>query len=74
MGEHTEFRAGMAGSIHDGGVDEFIENDDIVIARHGANRAEGGGIASGEGQRGFSAFECCEGLIKLMINRKRATY
>ena len=58
--------------VHDAGVNQFVNDDDVVLADQGANGAEGGGVAGGKGQRGFGAFEAGERFLQFMKRRERA--
>ncbi len=57
MVKHAQFRAAETGGVHDAGVDQFVQDDEVVLAKQGADGAEGRGVASGETERGFGAFE-----------------
>ena len=72
MGVSVLVVAGEAGGIHDAGVDEFIHDDNIVFSNQGADGANGGGVAGGEGQRGFGAFEGGEGFVQLVMRSEGA--
>ena len=72
VGKHAQFRAAQFCGVHDAGMNELVENDDVVFAEQRANRADGGGIAGGKRERGFGFFEVGERFFKFMKRRKRA--
>ncbi len=72
MGKDAQFRAGKAGGIHDAGVDEFVEDDDVVLAGERADGADGGGVAGGKGERGLGLLEGGEGGFQFVMRRERA--
>ena len=52
----AEFRAAQTRGIHDAGVNQFINNDDVVLAEQRGDGAERGGVAGGKCQRGLRFF------------------
>ncbi len=71
MVEHAQGRAAEAGRVHDAGVDELIQDDDVVFAEQGADGAEGRGVAGGEAERGFGAFEGGQRFVQFLVGRER---
>ena len=45
VSEDAEFRATKAGGIDDTGVDEFVGDDDVILAEQRADGPDGGGVA-----------------------------
>ena len=72
VGEDAQFGAGKPRGIHDAGVNQFINDDDVILAEQGADGADGRGIAGGKYQRGFGAFECGQRFFQFMKRRQRA--
>ena len=70
--EHAELCAGEAGGIHDAGMDQLIEDDDVVRADQRADGAESCGVAGGEAERGGGAFERGERFFEFVVGRQRA--
>jgi hypothetical protein len=71
--EDTQRRTAQAGGVHDGGVNEFVQNDNVVPGEQGAQGSGGGGIAGGEGEGGFGLLKFREGSLQLMKRRERTT-
>ena len=72
MREDAELRAAETSAIDDAGVDELIDDDDVVLVEQGRDGAEGGGVAAGETQRSFGGFECGERFFEFAMRRERA--
>ena len=72
VGEHAEFRAAEPRGVHDAGVDQFVEHDDVILAEQRADGADGRGVAGGETQRGFGVFEGGERFLQFVKRRERA--
>ena len=53
MGKDAELGAGKPGGVHDAGVDQLVENDDVAFVNNCGDGAEGGGVTGGKGQRGL---------------------
>ena len=71
MSENAEFRSTEAGGVDNTGVGEFVQDQDVVLAGEGANGAQGGSVAGGEGERGGSALEGGEKLLEFVVGRER---
>ncbi len=71
VGEDTNFCAAEPGGVHNAGVNKLVEDDDVIFAQQGADGSGGGGIAGGETQRGFGAFEIGEGFFKFVVRCER---
>ena len=71
MGKDAQLCAAQARGVHDAGVNELVEDDDVIFAQQGADGSDGGGIAGGETQRGFGAFEIGEGFFKFVVRGER---
>ena len=72
VGEDAEFRAGKSGGVHDAGVNQLVEDDDVVLAEQRGDGAEGGGVAGGKSQRGFGVLEGGECFFQFVKRRERA--
>ena len=68
--EDAEFCAGKAGGVHDAGVNQLVENDDVVLANERGDGAERGGVAGGECERSLCSFEVGERFFKFMKRRE----
>src|SRR5258708_4489629 len=71
MVEDAELGAGQSGAVHDAGMHQLVENQDVVFAEQGGEGANGGGVTGGEGQRGSGAFESGECFLEFMKRRQR---
>ena len=71
MGEDAELGAGEAGGIHDAGMDQLVQDDDVVLAQQGADGAEGSGVAGGEAEGGLGALEGGERFVQFVMGRQR---
>ena len=72
MRKDADFRAAEFCGIHDAGVNEFIQNDDVRLTQQGADRALGRGIAAGEDQSGLGFLELGECGFQFVEGGKRA--
>lgn len=72
MGKDADFRAGQPRGVHDAGVNELVENENVALADQRGDGAQRGGIARGESQRGFRALERGQRLLQLVKRRERA--
>src|SRR5213593_109659 len=70
--EESEFGAGKPRSVDDRGMDELVQNEDVVLADERGDRAEGRGIAGRKSERGFGGLEFSEGRLQFMMGRQRA--
>ncbi len=68
MGKHPQLGARQPGGVHDAGMDQFVEDEDVVLAGQRGNGAQRGGVARGERQRGFGRLERSERRLQLMKN------
>ncbi len=73
VSEDTEFCAAQPGSIHNGGVDQFINDDDVILAHERADGPDGGGVTGRVRQGGLRAFEVGQRFIQFVIGPERAT-
>ena len=71
VGEDADFCAAEPGGVHDAGVNEFVQNNHVILAEQRADGSDGGGIAGGETQRGFGAFEICERFFQFVMRCER---
>ena len=71
MPKQAELGAGKPRGVNDRGVDELVKDDDVVLADERGDGAEGGGIAGGKGEGGFSGLELGEGRLQLVMWRQR---
>src|SRR5258705_7391962 len=69
--EGAELGAAETRGIHDAGMDQFINDDDILLAQECTDRSHSGGISAGETYRGCCAFECGESFIQLLMRGER---
>ena len=67
MGEDPKFRAAKPGGIHDAGMDQLIQDDDIVRAEQRADGAGGSRVAGGEAERGGGPFEAGDGFVEFVV-------
>ena len=72
VGKDADFCAAEPGGVHDAGVNQFIENDDVILAEQRADGSDGCGIAGRKTQRGFGAFEAGERFLQFVMRRQRA--
>ena len=66
MIEDAKFCAREFGGVHDAGMNEFIEDEDVVLAHQRGNGAERRGVTGRKGQRGFGAFEGGERFLQFV--------
>ena len=71
MGEDAHFCAAKPRSIHNAGVNEFVENNDVVFAEQCADGSKRRGIAGRESERGFGVFEGGKRFLKFVMRRQR---
>ena len=57
MVEDAQFRARKPGGIHDTGVNELVEDDDVIFAGECCDSSDGSGVAGGKNQ-------CCLGFLE----------
>ena len=69
--EDAEFRPAEPRGVHEAGVNKLVEDDDVVVAEQGADRAGGGGIAGGKTERRFDSLESSERLLQFVMRRER---
>jgi hypothetical protein len=55
VGKNADFGADKPRGVHDAGMNEFVENDDVVLAEQRANGADRRRVTGGKSQRGFGA-------------------
>ena len=72
MRENAEFCAAQFCGIDNRGVNQFVDDDDVVFVGERANRSERGGVTGGKNQRGFGLFELSERLLEFVVRRERA--
>ena len=57
VAEDAQLGAAEPGGIHDAGMHQFIQDDDVILVQQCADRADGRGVAGGKAERGLGAFE-----------------
>src|SRR5215470_12727107 len=57
VGENAELGTTKARSINDGGMDEFVHNDDVILFEQRTDRPESRRIAGRETERAGGSFE-----------------
>jgi hypothetical protein len=67
--EYAKSCAAQAGGVHNAGVDELIQDDEVVLAEQGADGADGRRVAGGEAEGRFGALERRERLIQFVVGR-----
>ena len=72
MGEDTQLRAGQLRGVHNAGVNQLINDDDVILAEQRGDGAERRGVAGGKSQRGFGRFESGERFLQFVKRRQRA--
>src|SRR5712691_11666315 len=73
MSKDTNLCAAKTRAIHQAGVNQLVENDDVLFAEQCADRANRRGVAGGKTNRSFGAFEGGKELFKLVVWTKGAT-
>jgi len=70
VGEDAQFGATQAGGVHDAGVNQLINDDRVILAKQGADGADGGRVAAGKAQRRLSSLEGGKNLLQIMVRRQ----
>src|ERR1051325_8817878 len=73
MGEDPQLRPTQASRIHDTGMHQAVDNDDIVFANQRADRAERCRVAAGKTQCCLSAFERGQLSFEFVVRSERTT-
>ncbi len=71
MREDAKFCAAQTRGVHDAGMNEFINDDDVVFAEQRANCSDGSSVTRRKCQRRCRAFKCGERFLKFMMWRER---
>ena len=71
MGENPQLGPAKTRGIHNAGVHELICYDHVLLAEQRADRAEGGGVASGKTQGRGCALESGDSFLQFMMGRER---
>src|SRR5437764_2065085 len=72
MSKDAYFRAAQSRSVYDAGMNQPIEDDDIVLADQRADRSDGGSVTAREHQRRLGFFESRERFLQFMVRQERA--
>src|ERR1035437_3731310 len=62
----AQFCAGKFGGVHDAGMNQFINDDNVVLADERSDGAERGGVAGGKSQCGLGFFEGSEDFFQFV--------
>jgi len=65
-------RAGQLRGVHNAGVNQLINDDDVILAEQRGDGAQRRGVAGGKSQRGFGRFESGERFLQFVKRRQRA--
>ena len=67
----AQFCAAKAGAINDAGVHPLVDDNHVMGVQQGANGPYRRSITAGKCERRLRAFESSDGLLQLVVRRKR---
>ncbi len=72
MRNYPDGRSGQPCGVHNGGVNQLVENNGVAPGNEGADRADCRGVTGGECERGLRVFEGGERVLEVMMWPERA--